>query len=723
MASLQSELDELKEEQFTIEATFVAAMGDMLKDGYWSDQNYAPGQEESLYLDALDVSDQMGFPAVKYSLGVAKFSRLMGYEENEMPKINDKVHVLDTKLGINDEMYVSKTVEYLDDEQRDTVELSNDDLNIGSQSFQSVLSRVTELADLVKAKEQVYGRAEVINSQGEIGSESLNGTINVLRNKILGGSSNWYTDENGNIVFEAADGESAMMLAGDGFMIANGKRNDGSWNWRTFGTGEGFTADAIRVGFLNADRIESGAITTSKLSSDVGTNLDISSNQSITLVSGEIDDLHDGTMTSGSVLTSGSYVDIANNHVNIATGGSVNIKSGNNNAIQMDSSGVSIQSGADLTIDSAGSISVASTGTGNSVEIDKDGIQIKSGADIGIAGGNIGVTGGGDISVSGGGDITMSGGSITVAAGTQGNAVEISDDGINVKSGADINVDSTGSIKIGSVSGGATNAVVIDNDGIEMNAGMISLESDSGIEIKSGGTLDIVAGGLGNISLTEGHGSMDAETGTFTYLNVNGKSVDSNAFLMPVRTAFTENAVQPPTGITLPYLWINAATGGGGRSEAQITVQEPYWQDISHSYKEPFEVGTPTQQLSGTEFSYNVTFALTNPNSQIVNVNTIYIRLSNVSTYQQNYVSLQCTIGGNRRQGDIINFSASVSGQTMNLFNGNKIGVQIDFSGDSSTTLRLNSSKKVPFVLTGTGNGGGGGGGINDTTVKWVTQL
>ena len=74
-----------------------------------------------------------------------------------------------------------------------------------------------------------------------------------------------------------------MKLCGEGFMIANQKNDDGSWDWRTFGTGEGFTADLIVAGFLSADRIQSHSITANHLAADVGQSLDLSSNTSIRL--------------------------------------------------------------------------------------------------------------------------------------------------------------------------------------------------------------------------------------------------------------------------------------------------------------------------------------------------------------------------------------------------------------------------------------------------------
>lgn len=42
----------------------------------------------------------------------------------------------------------------------------------------------------------------------------------------------------------------AIQLKGGGFRIANSKKSNGEWDWRTFGTGDGFTADLINVGVL-----------------------------------------------------------------------------------------------------------------------------------------------------------------------------------------------------------------------------------------------------------------------------------------------------------------------------------------------------------------------------------------------------------------------------------------------------------------------------------------
>lgn len=56
----------------------------------------------------------------------------------------------------------------------------------------------------------------------------------------------------------------AIQLKGAGFRIANKKKSNGEWDWRTFGTGDGFTADVINVGTLkcgeNTINLDSGLI-------------------------------------------------------------------------------------------------------------------------------------------------------------------------------------------------------------------------------------------------------------------------------------------------------------------------------------------------------------------------------------------------------------------------------------------------------------------------------
>lgn len=268
------------ERQEKIENDFCIAMGTMLRDGYWSDDKYAVGQEETLYQDALKMSEIVARPTSTYSIDTFNLSILPEYKDERF-ELGDTVRIYDVELEINDYTIVSKAVEHPDKPTLDAVTLKSDLLDIGTKSFTTMLERVTELAEQVRQNKDIYRRAVAISKDGTIDSSVLNGAIDVLKTKLLSTSSNWTTDDKGNMIFTALDGSSAMMLCGSGFMVANSKKSNGEWNWRTFGTGEGFTADLIVAGFINAERIQAHTITVDHLASNVGESLDLSSNESI----------------------------------------------------------------------------------------------------------------------------------------------------------------------------------------------------------------------------------------------------------------------------------------------------------------------------------------------------------------------------------------------------------------------------------------------------------
>lgn len=89
-----------------------------------------------------------------------------------------------------------------------------------------------------------------------------------------------------------------MMLTGEGYMIADGRKDDGTWNWRTAATGTGIVADTITTGFLDADRIAARSITVDKLASNVGQELILSSDTAIRqIVQDQIDTMETEDLT------------------------------------------------------------------------------------------------------------------------------------------------------------------------------------------------------------------------------------------------------------------------------------------------------------------------------------------------------------------------------------------------------------------------------------------
>lgn len=100
-------------------------------------------------------------------------------------------------------------------------------------------------------------------------TEKLQGNINTAKNMVLNSTGTVkFTDQGILIHDQPSESNSswAMRLNSTGFAIANGKNADGSWNFRTFGTGKGFTADEITAGTLEAIVIKGVNILASSIS-------------------------------------------------------------------------------------------------------------------------------------------------------------------------------------------------------------------------------------------------------------------------------------------------------------------------------------------------------------------------------------------------------------------------------------------------------------------------
>lgn len=70
--------------QEKVEADFQVAIGDMLKEGYWNNDNYALGQEQFLYEDAIDVMNRMAWPEVKYQISRRSLARQFNHSTTDL---------------------------------------------------------------------------------------------------------------------------------------------------------------------------------------------------------------------------------------------------------------------------------------------------------------------------------------------------------------------------------------------------------------------------------------------------------------------------------------------------------------------------------------------------------------------------------------------------------------------------------------------------------------
>lgn len=168
----------------------------------------------------------------------------------------------------------------LDDPRKGSIEISNDGMIAASaKTFERMLGRVADLADMVDQRNAIYERAKALSSAGVLPAEKVHGTINMEDNGLDGGTSGWRTDADGGIIFESSLGDSAFKLCGEGFFYADSKTGD-NWDWKLYGNGLGFDASALTSGLLDGSMIENGSLSYDKMS----TNFDSMLNSSQTII-------------------------------------------------------------------------------------------------------------------------------------------------------------------------------------------------------------------------------------------------------------------------------------------------------------------------------------------------------------------------------------------------------------------------------------------------------
>lgn len=280
-------LKEAQDAYSEFEQELADELGDLYKESQWQDSNYVDGDEDKLYGDALDNLKQAAKPETTYTITFLdrRCEDMSAIESGaaRWPEFDadSAAHLVDPEFDINCWAYIDKVKKCYDKPWKTTITINTNLTTMAQHSFTDVMTNIANVAKSVKAKETVYDN--VASGSAKLATERLEGTIDANRTKIMGGSSTWYTNDQGNMVFESADGTSAMMISGNGFALADSKDKYGDWVWRAFGTGQGFSADELVTGFLSADRIEAGSITTDHISSTFGETLDLSSNKGINI--------------------------------------------------------------------------------------------------------------------------------------------------------------------------------------------------------------------------------------------------------------------------------------------------------------------------------------------------------------------------------------------------------------------------------------------------------
>lgn len=225
-------------------------------EGSWEDGNI---EEPSVLLaEARKRLRLMSAPRVSYEAEVAVMAR--AGEGIEGAACGDAVQIVDTAFDppLRLEGRILETVEDL------TGDLSRSRIKLGN-----VVESYTKRNRRVEAAVQkLTGSAGAWDDAAGLGESYLNGVIDGL-NAVLNetGGYTYLKPGEGIYVYDRPEDQGptqCIQIGGGYFRVANRRRPDGSWDFRTIGTGSGLVADALYTG-----TIEGGANTWNLNTGDV----------------------------------------------------------------------------------------------------------------------------------------------------------------------------------------------------------------------------------------------------------------------------------------------------------------------------------------------------------------------------------------------------------------------------------------------------------------------
>ena len=183
---------------------------------------------ETLYLLTLAELANRNTPKVTYT------GKMVDLKLGDSIELGEQVTVIDEDLDIRIVAQVLQKEEYLDREEDNVITIGN-----AKREYADV-NRNKSISDI---KKLLYSDP----TRGGLSSTiayQIENTLSAWNEKINDGMmSGHITALPGGLLFE--DVNSAMHVGAQGIRIASTKNADGTWKWRTFGTGEGLGAELV----------------------------------------------------------------------------------------------------------------------------------------------------------------------------------------------------------------------------------------------------------------------------------------------------------------------------------------------------------------------------------------------------------------------------------------------------------------------------------------------
>ena len=205
--------------------------------------------------DDVTLPENLKVRGEEYLKEISKPRRSISMRVADMHKL--QINYDEYKLG--DEVPIKCDVFEVDENYR-IVEMSIDFMNPLNNQY-IFGSKLGTLTDKQIIMQNSQAKIESYFNENGLKANFLDGTINLLSNNLRAMVQNADRHNGTAILFECKIKDDpnygAMAIGTKGFMIADTLKDDGTWDWKTFGTAKGFVADLITAGTLRAINLES----------------------------------------------------------------------------------------------------------------------------------------------------------------------------------------------------------------------------------------------------------------------------------------------------------------------------------------------------------------------------------------------------------------------------------------------------------------------------------
>jgi phage minor structural protein len=202
--------------------------------------------------------DGIDKPRITYSGNFAELKKLKEYGDYEAYGLGDTVRIIDEGIDTDTNQRIVQYANYPYEPKPSDVVFANYDPNVYRNNRpQNVLANTIGSGNKI----------ESITNGKFINAIYVDNVRSRLQTEAGAAAQNALVHSDADMYLDNVDNPTKAILIGKGiFAIANSKKANGDWNWRTIATGDKLVADEVSAdwvyaGNISADRIQGGSIT------------------------------------------------------------------------------------------------------------------------------------------------------------------------------------------------------------------------------------------------------------------------------------------------------------------------------------------------------------------------------------------------------------------------------------------------------------------------------